>query len=355
ANSTDSDGFTCTGGHILCLRIDTPAQIAERVVTFVVVKGNQPIFETREFASSEEAQAFFNTLDQTPVTFEMTVEQFLRVPVEQRHQMHMYQAGVLEFGQPSVDISVGTASQEEVAWAVGLWLSRGSAGSASVDLGSTDASVAAKFNEIVAKMGENAFSALLSKVGILENKHIPIALRHHSAAVRASLVSGMIDGEGVLANGQYNVEGSEDSALFGDFVWMLRSLGLVSSVHRTSDAAQDKLSVSFGGAQASKLPVVTASKRIADDSVSSASSSVMFTVDSIGASEFCGFEVDVDGLMLLSSFVVAHNCPGHSDYIKNMITGAAQMDGGIIVVSATDGQMPQTREHLLLAKQVGIK
>jgi len=49
------------------------------------------------------------------------------------------------------------------------------------------------------------------------------------------------------------------------------------------------------------------------------------------------------------------DCPGHADYIKNMITGAAQMDGAIIVVSATDGQMPQTREHLLLAKQVGIE
>ncbi|KAI8320775.1 mitochondrial translation elongation factor TU [Martensiomyces pterosporus] len=49
------------------------------------------------------------------------------------------------------------------------------------------------------------------------------------------------------------------------------------------------------------------------------------------------------------------DCPGHADYIKNMITGAAQMDGAIIVVSATDGQMPQTREHLLLAKQVGVK
>ncbi|KAJ1530045.1 translation elongation factor Tu, partial [Nowakowskiella sp. JEL0078] len=48
------------------------------------------------------------------------------------------------------------------------------------------------------------------------------------------------------------------------------------------------------------------------------------------------------------------DCPGHADYIKNMITGAAQMDGAIIVVSATDGQMPQTREHLLLAKQIGV-
>ena len=46
------------------------------------------------------------------------------------------------------------------------------------------------------------------------------------------------------------------------------------------------------------------------------------------------------------------DCPGHADYIKNMITGAAQMDGAILVVSATDGPMPQTREHILLAKQV---
>src|SRR4030043_208604 len=48
------------------------------------------------------------------------------------------------------------------------------------------------------------------------------------------------------------------------------------------------------------------------------------------------------------------DCPGHADYIKNMITGAAQMDGGILVVSAPDGPMPQTREHILLAKQVGL-
>ncbi|NQU82526.1 MAG: elongation factor Tu [Parcubacteria group bacterium] len=48
------------------------------------------------------------------------------------------------------------------------------------------------------------------------------------------------------------------------------------------------------------------------------------------------------------------DCPGHADYIKNMITGAAQMDGGILVVSATDGPMPQTREHVLLARQVGL-
>src|SRR5881409_2808898 len=48
------------------------------------------------------------------------------------------------------------------------------------------------------------------------------------------------------------------------------------------------------------------------------------------------------------------DCPGHADYIKNMITGAAQMDGAILVVAANDGPMPQTREHILLARQVGV-
>ncbi|MGB3018543.1 MAG: GTP-binding protein, partial [Ignavibacteria bacterium] len=48
------------------------------------------------------------------------------------------------------------------------------------------------------------------------------------------------------------------------------------------------------------------------------------------------------------------DCPGHADYIKNMITGAAQMDGAILVVAATDGAMPQTKEHILLARQVGV-
>jgi elongation factor Tu len=48
------------------------------------------------------------------------------------------------------------------------------------------------------------------------------------------------------------------------------------------------------------------------------------------------------------------DCPGHADYVKNMITGATQMDGAILVVSATDGPMPQTREHILLSRQIGV-
>ena len=49
------------------------------------------------------------------------------------------------------------------------------------------------------------------------------------------------------------------------------------------------------------------------------------------------------------------DCPGHADYVKNMITGASQMDGAVLVVAGTDGVMPQTREHLILAKQIGIE
>src|SRR6516225_8141487 len=55
------------------------------------------------------------------------------------------------------------------------------------------------------------------------------------------------------------------------------------------------------------------------------------------------------------TIAIAHvDCPGHADYIKNMITGAAQMDGAILVVAAPDGPMPQTREHILLARQVEV-
>ncbi|CAK4077339.1 unnamed protein product [Aphanomyces euteiches] len=89
-----------------------------------------------------------------------------------------------------------------------------------------------------------------------------------------------------------------------------------------------------------------------------------------GGGKFVAFE-DIDkapeerarGITISTSHVeyetanrhYAHvDCPGHADYVKNMITGAAQMDGGILVVSATDGPMPQTREHILLSRQVGV-
>ena len=63
---------------------------------------------------------------------------------------------------------------------------------------------------------------------------------------------------------------------------------------------------------------------------------------------------DVNGVTLVCLLYTSVDCPGHADYVKNMITGAAQMDGAILVVSAADGPMPQTREHILLSRQVGV-
>jgi elongation factor Tu len=81
-------------------------------------------------------------------------------------------------------------------------------------------------------------------------------------------------------------------------------------------------------------------------------------LSSRGGAEFKGYDM-IDnapeererGITIAYAHV---DCPGHADYVKNMITGAAQMDGGILVVSAADGPMPQTREHILLARQVGV-
>jgi elongation factor Tu len=74
------------------------------------------------------------------------------------------------------------------------------------------------------------------------------------------------------------------------------------------------------------------------------------------ALQACGVIIDTQLSFIISQSIIVSFCysPGHADYVKNMITGAAQMDGAILVVAATDGPMPQTREHILLAKQIGI-
>ncbi|KAJ1768791.1 translation elongation factor Tu [Coemansia sp. RSA 1843] len=359
-----NDGFTSTGGHILCLRIDTPVlepQVDEKlgsysVVSFALEQG-LPKCERKEFGSAQEAKAHYAGADRTPLAFEATVEQFLALPASVRQSACMYRAGVLEFGEPTVDLAVGSATQEEVAWAVGAWLVAGGE--------EYSAAAVAKLSDIAAKMGvsvsegasgnevaaalcgDNAFSAKLKVLGIAKSKSVAESLRRHTTKVRSALVAGAIDSSGKFELTQSDVV---SPALFNDLVWVLRSLGVVCNVSSSSDTK--KVSASFGGSAASGLPTVAAAT---SKNEGSWDASVPFTVEPLGAKEYYGFEVDADGRMLLADFVVAHNCPGLADYIKNMITGAAQMDGAIIVVSATDGQMPQTREHLLLAKQVGIK
>ena len=64
----------------------------------------------------------------------------------------------------------------------------------------------------------------------------------------------------------------------------------------------------------------------------------------------------ISAIMVRIKSKIAHvDCPGHIDYVKNMITGAAKMDAGILVVAATDGPMPQTKEHVLLCRQIGVQ
>ncbi|KAJ2497137.1 translation elongation factor Tu [Coemansia sp. RSA 1972] len=370
--------FTCTGGHILCLRVDTPVhppqadiQRGYHSVASVVLENGVPALSVASFESATEADAHYGAQSKAPVVFEITVEQFQQLPETVREHIRMFHAETLEF-VPSVDLAIGSATQEEVAWAIGAWLGSGSSGSFAFP---SNSGAVSKLSAVASKMGmhvhtskdgcvvlsssatadeaiggcqeSTVFSAKLQELGVLDAKIIPDALRRHSVAVRSALTAGVIDANGSCANGQFVVEQSANSELFSSFVWVLRSLGFVCNV------ATSNLCVKFNGRLAESLPIASAMERTT--ALVPHSTSVPFTVDAIGEHEFCGFEVDVDGRMLLADFVVAHNCPGHADYIKNMITGAAQMDGAIIVVSATDGQMPQTREHLLLAKQVGIK
>ncbi|KAJ2357863.1 translation elongation factor Tu [Coemansia sp. RSA 2618] len=396
AYTLGGEGFTCTGGHILCLRIDAPvrAPCVDRAhntytVDSIRLEDGVPAYRRKHFDGREDAQAYYDAQDKTPLGFELTVEQFLQLPTMVREHIRMYHADALKFGQPLVDLSVGSASEAEVAWAIGFYL--GSAGADSFAFSKKEKdTVLAKLEGVASKMGMcvdtrvhdsteavyatmssspsgqsdvaeglSPFHAKLAELGVLGAKTIPPSLRRHTIEVRNALAAGMIDSDGSYGKGQFEVVQTTggDRELFDGFVWVLRSLGFVCqlSERATKSGGADchVLRVRFSGSLAEELPIAAPQKRGVN--TKEGATSVAFTVSPIGAQDYCGFEVDVDGRMLLADFVTAHNCPGHADYIKNMITGAAQMDGAIIVVSATDGQMPQTREHLLLAKQVGVE
>jgi elongation factor Tu len=108
--------------------------------------------------------------------------------------------------------------------------------------------------------------------------------------------------------------------------------------------AHGKTTVTAAILKASKIKGMAASEKGVDDLNAAPEEKARGLTISISHVEF---ETDKRHYALI-------DCPGHADYIKNMITGAAQMDGGILVVSAVDGPMPQTREHILLARQVGL-
>ena len=114
----------------------------------------------------------------------------------------------------------------------------------------------------------------------------------------------------------------------------IRTIGHVDHGKTTLTAAITKVLADVGGAEFSAFDQIDNAPEERERGITIATSHV---------------EYETDGRHY------AHvDCPGHADYVKNMITGAAQMDGGILVVSAADGPMPQTREHILLARQVGV-
>lgn len=150
---------------------------------------------------------------------------------------------------------------------------------------------------------------------------------------------------------------------------MLRNL--VSSIRLGARVARPRLARSYAAFDRSKPHVNVGTIGHVDHGKTTLTAAITKVLAAKGGANFLDYgsidkapEERARGITISTAHVeyetdnrhYAHvDCPGHADYIKNMITGAAQMDGAIIVVAATDGQMPQTREHLLLARQVGVQ
>lgn len=394
-HGVEADKFTATGGHLLCLRIDTPVEAPARKTdgTFFVrsYTGDASTLASSiaTFATRESAAKFYAAADKTPVTFTMTIEAYLAAPASLRAQAHMYRAGLLDFGAAQRDLRLGRAAEDEVAWLVGLWLGDGDAASPRFALSASgDGEIKARLHSVAAKMdlvvvvgahaardavwltlatqsgaarrnaescnalAENPFWQLLEALGVARHKHVPLALLTHSAAVRAAVVAGLVDAAGHYARGQFDLEQAEatHAELLHGAVRLLRSLGFVARVTRREavldNVARAMLRVDFNGV-ASLLPIASPAKRGADVKRRWATS-VPFRVTPIGVAPFRKWAVDGDGLVLLDSFVVAHNCPGHDILMATMLNGAAVMDAALLLIAGNEScPQPQTSEHLV--------
>ncbi|KAF5100054.1 hypothetical protein D0Z03_000889 [Geotrichum reessii] len=404
-HSLEEDKFTCTGGHLLCLRIDTPveAPCLDRNRNAYFVKqfiGNSEEMRSTNvmFTTMEEARAYYEAADKTPVEFEMTVESYMAAPESIRRKAHLYRSSALLFGAPKVDLTVGQASEEEVAWLVGLWLGDGDANSTRFTMhASADNEILARVTDIATKMGlatifgghsdsqaisvnlstqfgsaqymteasndlkENPFYLKLSELGVLDKNQVPSLLQQHTVSVRHALIAGLFDADGTYANGQFDLEffASTGLKLFHSVVWTLRSLGfVVHTSRRISMAAgveHQKLCMHFNGASAEDLPIASTSKM--GSSLSHTwTTSEQFSVTPIGMGAFRGFEVDGDGRILLSDFMVAHNCPGHDILMSTMLSGAAVMDAALLLIAGNEScPQPQTSEHLAAIEIMKLK
>jgi len=394
-NGIESEKFTCSGGHLLCLRIDTPV---DAVVCDNNKKANKYFVKQYQgdadgissfkvsFATRALADAYYAAADKSPVFFTMTVEAYLAAPATVRTKARMYLAKPMEFDGAKFDLAVGTASAEEVAWLVCLWLGDGNAAGTRFTLSaSKDMEIKARIATVATKMGltaivkqyanrdavwvnlstasgparadmdnllaENGFFKLLKALGLINNKHMPPALLFHTTAVRAAVVAGLLDADGSYSGGQFDLEQSEVAHydLFHGFVRLVRSLGFVAHVSRhvavMNGAKHNKLRVRFNG-PADLLPVATVSKCGAPLARAWAMS-VPFTIKPVGIAPFRKWAVDGDGQVLLETFVVAHNCPGHDILMATMLNGAAVMDASLLLIAGNEPcPQPQTSEHL---------
>jgi hypothetical protein len=361
-NGVEADKFTASGGHLLCLRMDAPVDTPVRKGDTYFVRSYTGDASTiastiTTFATRAHADEYYAAADKSPLTFTMTIDAYLAAPVSLRKKARMYRTGLLQFADAQCDVRVGEASAHEVAWLLGLWLGAGDAGNTRVALcASGNDEIKARVCSVAAKMGlvadvgergthdavwlslstrgstescdalaDNAFWQLLRELGVAHHKHVPHVLLTHSAAVRAGLVAGLIDADGHHAHGQFELElsAATRAELCDGLVRLVRTLGFVAHVTRheivLGDVTHDKLRVRFDGA-ASLLPIASPGKRGVDVQRACALS-VPFSVTPIGVAPLRKWAVDGDGRVLLDSFVVAHNCPGHDILMATMLNG----------------------------------
>ena len=382
SESLETETFTASGGHLLCLRVDTPVEQPVRdeakggacfVRHFVVTDGS--ISSTKAyFTTEEEANQYYTEADKSPVVFKMTIETYLAAPPCVREKAYMYLANKMEFAGPKLNLARGAASDTEMAWLVGLWLGNHTKVTDNSCLqglllrASNDAAVVQRIEAVTDKMTEHddeavdsVFWNLLKTLRITDsNKGVPMSLLAHKPEVRAAVLAGLIDSsaaDGAAANVSSDgftleLPEAENTQFFDTIVRLVRALGFVA--HTTRRTTKDNegmkqstvLSVRVVG-PVSSLPIVTTLKQGSDVTKPVSTTSVPFTVENIGQNPFRKWAVDGDGRVVLDTFLVGNNCPGHDILMATMLNGAAVMDAALLLVAGNETcPQPQTSEHL---------
>ncbi len=331
-----SESFTCTGGHLLCLRIETPIEApvfdaATNTHIVRVTQGDQNGIQTLKavFQTEAEARAFYSQAEKTPVEFEITVESFLQAPETIRSMARLYTAKPMDFVQnENVILRTSSSSSsslcdENVAHAVGAYLA-----SSSLSTSSSSSS-------------SSLLTDKLAALGLTEDApaHVPLAIIRGSRSVRKAFLAGLTSSSSSSSSSSISQSPQSltlqlaGAQLAAHTAWILRSLGHVTNV---TEVDADLYSFNVLSQEAS--------------------SSASFEVRSAGVGPFRGFEVDGDGCMLLANFVVAHNCPGHDILMATMLNGAAVMDAALLLIAGNEPcPQPQTSEHLAAVEIMKLK